>query len=267
MATEVQVGWPGVCILDQAGKPWCKRFWPGAPFTQIASAPSLVDLDKGGWSGTSSTQFCGRAAGDHTPWCWRFAQEGLEPAVQKSTTAFETVQAGYDFWCGLDASGGVWCHGQNEQGQLGDGTFASRSTPARVPGLPAVATLQANAKGACAATDAGAIWCWGFGPHGHASSVPIEITVPGIRGTQLYISETADGFVIDDGQVRGWWGSTWLDYLFVMAREFWTVEVSGGGQTCVRAESNEVFCSWILALGGGDTSPFPSQLVPLTPMP
>lgn len=267
-AKEVQVGWEGVCILDTTGDPWCKRFWPVDDiFRKVSGAPHLVDLDKGAGFSATSMRLCARSEVDHTPWCWMFSEEGTEPATQMSTRTFTAVQAGFDFWCGLDDAGAVWCHGDNSRGQLGDGTFAPPAELSRVQGLPPVVALHANAAAACAANAAGKIWCWGFGPHGYESNVPVEITVPGIHGTILYISGTADGFVIHDGEVRGWWASVWLDYLFIMARHFRAVEVRGDGQVCVRAESGEVFCSWILALGGGDTSPFPSQLVPLTPIP
>lgn len=55
----------------------------------------------------------------------------------------------------------VQCWGNNDSGQLGDGTRLRRSLPRTVTGLPPVAAVSAGFFHTCAWTVAGEIWCWG----------------------------------------------------------------------------------------------------------
>src|SRR5690606_9311974 len=141
--------------------------------------------------------------------------------------------------------GTVWCWGNNDYGQLGDGTNVSRSAPDLVPGLSPVVSLGANWRGVCAAESDGTIWCWGLGPPGYAINLPTRITVPEIRGTQVVVSGTGDGYLIADGVLKAWYGQQLLD-LFTLAHHVVVVEVSGDGQSCIRSSTSEVYCSWIL---------------------
>ncbi|HEX6432968.1 MAG TPA: hypothetical protein VFZ87_01940, partial [Gemmatimonadales bacterium] len=63
--------------------------------------------------------------------------------------------------CGIAASGSVVCWGQNESGQLGDGTTTPRGTPAPVSGLTDIVELAAGWSHFCARSGAGVVRCWG----------------------------------------------------------------------------------------------------------
>lgn len=61
--------------------------------------------------------------------------EGADPAPsgwRGPGANVRAVAAGADHTCALVEDGTVWCWGANEDGQLGDGTRASRATPGRV---------------------------------------------------------------------------------------------------------------------------------------
>ena len=67
------------------------------------------------------------------------------------------------YTCAL-ASGGLYCWGRNDRGQVGDGTGARRTTPVKVP-ISGATLLAVGNSHACAATDS-ALYCWGANESG-----------------------------------------------------------------------------------------------------
>lgn len=89
---------------------------------------------------------------------------GLEQTTDLAATG--------DFACALLAGGAVSCWGENDHGQLGDGTVTGRPTPA-VVALPAASQVIATANHACAIA-AGSVLCWGRGDHGQIGNGAFE---------------------------------------------------------------------------------------------
>jgi alpha-tubulin suppressor-like RCC1 family protein len=50
--------------------------------------------------------------------------------------AFASLKAGELSTCGVTSDGAAWCWGDNEYGQLGDGSFASSNVPVKVAFQP-----------------------------------------------------------------------------------------------------------------------------------
>lgn len=87
-------------------------------------------------------------------------------AVPQVPGMVSAVTLGGYFSCAL-SEGVVWCWGNNQYGQLGDGTTTTRSLPAPVTGLPAgIRKLAAGERHACAIDGSGELWCWGDNERG-----------------------------------------------------------------------------------------------------
>lgn len=63
--------------------------------------------------------------------------------------------------CALDSDGAAWCWGYNLQGQLGDGTGETSSSPVAVATDERFEQLTSGRYFSCGLTTEGRVWCWG----------------------------------------------------------------------------------------------------------
>lgn len=177
--TTVTVGAGHACALTQAGKPYCwggsyqQESWASVPvavgdraFTMLtAGSGHTCGLTAGGAAYCWGTNFSGQL-GDGTT-TERTVPVAVSTAGLPAGTAFTALSAGERHTCGVARSGVVYCWGDNEEGQLGDGT----QTPRRAPVAVGIAgrTFSAVAAGeqfTCAVTTSGTPYCWGYGISG-----------------------------------------------------------------------------------------------------
>jgi alpha-tubulin suppressor-like RCC1 family protein len=128
---------------------------------------------------------------DGSVWCWGDNEAGQlgvtavdvnnQPLVKGTAHVIEglpndtpvQIAAGCGTTCVVYAGGSVWCWGQNDFGQLGNGTvIGPNSTPTQVQDLPPASQVSISSLGTttCAVLQNGGVSCWGGGPLGNGSS-------------------------------------------------------------------------------------------------
>lgn len=89
------------------------------------------------------------------------------PVIVAAVGAASLAYAGLAHSCAATRAGDVLCWGDNQHGQLGDGTRTSRVDPRPVEGLPLAATIGAGFRHTCAFEPSSSIVrCWGANDRG-----------------------------------------------------------------------------------------------------
>jgi alpha-tubulin suppressor-like RCC1 family protein len=112
----------------------------------------------------------------------------LQPVQIAGLSNAVAVAAGYSFNLvltedPLTGATRVWSWGENDQGQLGDGSRIFRATPALVPNLTAVRSIAAGGLSAFAVKSNGDVVSWGLGPGGQPSALT-PTPVPGLSNIE-----------------------------------------------------------------------------------
>ena len=84
---------------------------------------------------------------------------------QPGGVTFASIATGDLHTCARTSAGNGYCWGINNRGQVGDGTFTQRKTPAAVS-MPSGVSFGVVAAGGyhnCAVDGVGQSWCWGRG--------------------------------------------------------------------------------------------------------
>jgi alpha-tubulin suppressor-like RCC1 family protein len=176
---SVSAGGRHTCAVKTTGTLWC---WGsnnnGELGVGITIPESLVPVQES----TDASDWATVSAGDlytcavkttGTLWCWGYNFHGqlgdgtttdsFVP-VQESSHASDwaTVAAGISHTCAVKTTGTLWCWGDNDSGQLGDGTTTDSLVPVQEStDASDWASVSAGAFHTCAVKTTGTLWCWG----------------------------------------------------------------------------------------------------------
>ena len=196
------------CGLTGAGTAWCwgtddrGRLGNGGTSGQ-QNSPSPVDMAPLSGATFSSVtaaegQSCG-VTGAGVAWCWGNDDDGqlgngaisgdqvspnpVDASGLPGGTTFTEISAKSISTCGLTAAGTVWCWGNDDIGQLGNGaTSGDQSSPSPVDTsvLPLGTTFTAlsDEVHSCGLTGSGTVYCWGKDDNGQAGNGAISGVQP-----------------------------------------------------------------------------------------
>src|SRR5437773_11735111 len=107
------------------------------------------------------------------------------------------VSAGRSHTCAnitVGGTGGLYCWGLNDDGQLGDGTTIQRTSPVLVSGGP-FSDVTAGGSHTCALTSAGTTYCWGANDHGQLGdgTTTMRTSPVLVAGGLTFVSLSAGG--------------------------------------------------------------------------
>ena len=161
--------------LSAAARDANGKVLPGRAFTWTSDNPAAATVDG---TGLVTGVGGGSAAVIAT-------SEGVSDTAAISVTVLPlaSVTAGVFSSCAVTTNGAAYCWGDNEFGELGDGTTTSRLLPTAVAGGLTFSALSVWAFHACGVTTSGAAYCWGPNGNGElgdgstvASTVPVAVT-------------------------------------------------------------------------------------------
>ena len=116
--------------------------------------------------------------------CWGRGGNLIPSEVQGLSCGIGAIGVSGTDWCALSEAGQVLCLGDDEEGQLGDGSETATNVPVAVSGLTSgVAQIAAGLYFECALTAAGGVLCLGANEEGEIgnnstarSGVPVAVS-------------------------------------------------------------------------------------------
>jgi alpha-tubulin suppressor-like RCC1 family protein len=172
----IDAGRAHACAVTREGQLYCwgdngsGQFGIGFRFTNhplpTLVAGGVVQFATGGnntcWVNAAGELFC---AGSNSSGQIGNDEQGvdaLEPTLVEGLGPVLEVDVGGGHACARLGNGTVFCWGNNNNGQVGDGTVMEpRPTPVQVPGIANIEQLALGDLHSCARDSAGSLACWG----------------------------------------------------------------------------------------------------------
>lgn len=140
----------------------------------------------------------------------RPAPASKPPAPVKGLTGAAEIALGDAHACARLEDGAVMCWGDNDAGQLGDGSSAAKTSPVKINDLSGAAALALGRRHSCALLSDGGVRCWGENAAGQIGdgtndrrAAPAEVT--GISGARAIAARGDHTCVtLSSGAIRCW---------------------------------------------------------------
>ena len=195
---------------------------------------TLLPFGKSATSISSEHKFTCVILNDGSVSCWGINTEGqlgdgttttsnvpISATLPSGRTATD-IAAGLDHVCAIMDDDSLYCWGDNEYGQLGDGTGTDSSTPVAVS-LPSGRTTDSITAGqhhTCAILDDASAYCWGNGGYGRLGdgtetnrNSPIAVSLPSGRTASAIDAGKYHTCAIMDDDSLYCWGYNWYGEL------------------------------------------------------
>lgn len=209
--SSIAAGYDHTCALTNSGAAYC---WGGDAYGQLGN-------------GTTS------------------ASPSLTPVAVTGGHTFTAIAAAGYFTCAIDNSQAAYCWGENNSGQLGDGSYATQSSPVAVGGSHSFTSISISDQAtACAITTAHDSYCWGNNYYGgfgdgtqNSTSIP-QLTL----GSHQWASISADEqgtCAVTTTNVGYCWGTGAIGHLGVGdASDHFTPTLVTGGHNWLKITTN-----------------------------
>jgi alpha-tubulin suppressor-like RCC1 family protein len=178
---------------------------PGTYPDGFVPTPTAVNITGVADLGPAQRKHFCAAKTDGSVWCW--GANGTNNGARRlgNTTAgseiFDPIQvqidatptyladvsrvsSGWHHNCAVKTDGTVWCWGQGNSGQLGQGANANSEFAVQVSTLTGATAVDPGRNHSCALKGDGTVWCWGEGGDGQlgdgnsaASNVPVQVAL------------------------------------------------------------------------------------------
>ena len=164
---------------------WGQEIWSATP-AQVEGLQPIIDV-AAGYEHVLAVQ------DDGTVWSWGSNwQHALGTSVPRGgfqSTPLQVpglsnvikVAAASNHSFALLEDGTIWAWGENQQGQLGDGTTIERPAPIQITGISDVVAIAASGNYTMAMKRDGTVWAWGYSARGRLDGVdplvPHQITL------------------------------------------------------------------------------------------
>ncbi|HUL02392.1 MAG TPA: hypothetical protein VLV16_04060 [Gemmatimonadales bacterium] len=174
--------------------------------TQGAAVPRVGDSLTAVAVSAGESHGCGVTAAG-AAYCWGGNYHGAlgdgTTTKERSTAVrvaggvtFAAVSVGSGTTCGLTAAGAAYCWGDNQFGEIGDGTTTDRATPVAVAGGVTFAALSAGSLHTCGVTAAGAAYCWGQNSYGQlGDGTTTDRSSPGLVAGAVSFTAVSAGYL------------------------------------------------------------------------
>jgi len=203
-AVMVDLGWFHTCAIKRNGSLWC---WGYNQYGQVGIGTNLIREFPFPVTVMPGESFSSVSVGGHhtcaiktdgSLWCWGhngYGQVGDGTNINKysptpvpgMSSGVSSISLGWYHSCAIKTDGSLWCWGNNEYGQLGDGSYENKNSPVQI--MPSgVSSVSAGGHHTCAVKTDGSLWCWGDNSYGQIGngtlggsvSEPVQVIPSGV---------------------------------------------------------------------------------------